>query len=306
MNHPLTKGTRVKLVGLQNAPQLNGKIGTVQNPLSTMPGRYAVELSDGDAPTQKTISVKRENLHAVVGEQQSQQPSSQLEITCLGCREPFAAASLVRCAKCRMVDYCSKECQVKHWKSHHRDECDILRAGRKAKEDDDKLPTDHGARAFVRQRRGHEYYEKGDWVASENEFRTLIEEDDFACAASYLSLGHALCKQDKLDQALAAYQKALTCDSSWHEDGELNARADAYRQIGLMHVNNNNLEEAAKAYRKSLELDPSDSYTWTKYAHALKRQGNLEGAMQALQRSKVANSTPVMSGGVEHCKFTTS
>jgi len=62
MNHLLTKGTHVKLFGLQHAPQLNGKIGTVR----------------------------------------------------LGCRESFAVTSLVLCAKCRMVDYCSKECQMKH------------------------------------------------------------------------------------------------------------------------------------------------------------------------------------------------
>jgi len=79
-------------------------------------------------------------------------------------------------------------------------------------------------------------------------------------------------------------------------DGELNARADAYRQIGDLHMNNNDLEEAAKTYRKNLELDPSDSYTWRKYAHTLKRQGNLEGAMHALQKSQVANSTPPCGG----------
>ena len=28
-----------------------------------------------------------------------------------------------RCARCKQTSYCSKECQVKHWKTGHKEEC---------------------------------------------------------------------------------------------------------------------------------------------------------------------------------------
>ena len=33
-----------------------------------------------------------------------------------------------KCAKCKQVFYCSRECQVAHWKSGHRRECEQLAA----------------------------------------------------------------------------------------------------------------------------------------------------------------------------------
>jgi len=30
---------------------------------------------------------------------------------------------LLKCSRCRVAWYCGKECQTKHWKSVHREEC---------------------------------------------------------------------------------------------------------------------------------------------------------------------------------------
>jgi hypothetical protein len=41
--------------------------------------------------------------------------------SCAGCR--LQHRGLKRCIKCAKVAYCSRECQVEHWKRTHRDEC---------------------------------------------------------------------------------------------------------------------------------------------------------------------------------------
>jgi hypothetical protein len=40
---------------------------------------------------------------------------------CFWCRQRFS--SLLRCAGCKSVAYCSKDCQVGHWKAGHKQEC---------------------------------------------------------------------------------------------------------------------------------------------------------------------------------------
>jgi hypothetical protein len=37
--------------------------------------------------------------------------------------EDVAPAELMQCSKCLVVDYCSKECQVSHWKDQHKHDC---------------------------------------------------------------------------------------------------------------------------------------------------------------------------------------
>jgi len=39
----------------------------------------------------------------------------------------------LRCGKCKLVSYCSKNCQVDHWKNGHKGECEILSQPTKSK-----------------------------------------------------------------------------------------------------------------------------------------------------------------------------
>jgi MYND finger len=34
--------------------------------------------------------------------------------------------AFMQCSKCRSVRYCSRECQVLHWKKGHKKECSLL------------------------------------------------------------------------------------------------------------------------------------------------------------------------------------
>ena len=51
---------------------------------------------------------------------------------------------LQKCKQCKVVQYCSKECQVEHWKASHRTLCKGLKAAKEAwKEGDTPVIFSH-------------------------------------------------------------------------------------------------------------------------------------------------------------------
>lgn len=58
------------------------------------------------------------------------QPVKVVELYCAACGR--LASELKKCSACRAVGYCSRECQVDHWKKGgHKRECATLAAQRK-------------------------------------------------------------------------------------------------------------------------------------------------------------------------------
>ncbi|KXT07876.1 hypothetical protein AC579_5155 [Pseudocercospora musae] len=55
--------------------------------------------------------------------------AEKLQQMCVGCSK--TGESLKRCAKCRSVHYCNRECQTSHWKIHKK-ECSRLASGNTA------------------------------------------------------------------------------------------------------------------------------------------------------------------------------
>jgi hypothetical protein len=51
-------------------------------------------------------------------------PEQQLLKRCDYCGH--AKGSIKKCSRCRLRQYCGKECQLNHWKLIHREECRIL------------------------------------------------------------------------------------------------------------------------------------------------------------------------------------
>ena len=52
--------------------------------------------------------------------------------TCAGCGKHYERTALKRCSKCLGVAYCSRECQVAHWKGGHKQHCQEIAAAMEA------------------------------------------------------------------------------------------------------------------------------------------------------------------------------
>ena len=53
-------------------------------------------------------------------------------LQCTGCLKQCRRTTLMRCAKCLGVAYCSRECQVTHWKGDHKQHCQEIAAALEA------------------------------------------------------------------------------------------------------------------------------------------------------------------------------
>jgi Tfp pilus assembly protein PilF len=103
------------------------------------------------------------------------------------------------------------------------------------------------------------YLKQEQYGKAEAIFNKLISQngDD---AVFYSNLGRALYGQSKMEEALAAYLKAVELDPS--RAGRFVSAAEIYRQL-------ENEEKAQKMYKKALELDPSNIDYLLTFAHFL-------------------------------------
>jgi tetratricopeptide (TPR) repeat protein len=85
-------------------------------------------------------------------------------------------------------------------------------------------------------------------------------------------MGHALSKQGKLEEAIAAYRTQVEVkpdhEQAWYDLG------DALRQQGK-------LEEAIAAYRTQVEVKPDHKWAWSDLGDTLRQQGKLDEAIAA-------------------------
>ena len=84
------------------------------------------------------------------------------------------------------------------------------------------------------------------------------------------------------EQAEEHYKKILTLTPSC---------ADAWIGLGVLALQQNQLQAAEEAFRQALESDPSCWTGWTGLALLYNLQGDKEKAFQALEQAKI-NSLP--------------
>ncbi|MFM6885485.1 MAG: tetratricopeptide repeat protein, partial [Dolichospermum sp.] len=95
-------------------------------------------------------------------------------------------------------------------------------------------------------------------------------------ATAYYNLGNALIGQKKLDEAVAAYQKAIELDPK---------DATAYNNLGIALRGQKKLDEAVAAYQKAIELDPKNATAYYNLGNALRGQKKLDEAVAAFQKA---------------------
>ena len=103
-------GQRLRLTGLQAAPELNG-VSVEVGSFDPYAARYACTLPSGESKAIKPANLTAE---AAVG-------------SCAQCSA--ASPSLSACSACLKVSYCGTACQRAHWKAGHKGECAGARGG---------------------------------------------------------------------------------------------------------------------------------------------------------------------------------
>ena len=98
---------------------------------------------------------------------------------------------------------------------------------------------------------------------------------------AYYNIGTILQQQNKLEEAIEAYNKALAIKPDY---------AVAYYNIGTILQQQNKLEEAIEAYNKALTIKPDYAIAYNNMGNALQKQNKLEEAIEAYNKALAIKS----------------
>jgi tetratricopeptide (TPR) repeat protein len=93
-------------------------------------------------------------------------------------------------------------------------------------------------------------------------------------------MGNALKEQNKLDEAMEFYTKALALKPDY---------AKAYNNMGVALQDQGRLDEAIEAYNKALSIKPDFADAYNNMGNALKGQGELDEAIEAYNKALAIN-----------------
>ena len=114
-------------------------------------------------------------------------------------------------------------------------------------------------------KKGNEAYEKKEYDKAITNYQQATVKNPANPTAQY-NLGNALYKNKKTDEAVQAYDNAVS-NSSLKED-----RSKAYYNKGVVLQNNKKLPECIEAYKNALKLNPQDEDARLNLQNALQQQ----------------------------------
>ena len=123
--HSASNYTATAILALENYDGM----GNIESSINSR--RFATKLrdlhDDGSSVTRDVLKFYRKRLScSCLKEMHSKSRKSLPKVgQCFGCAEEKRRDSLVVCGRCRVGQYCSRECQITHWPDHCR-ECGIL------------------------------------------------------------------------------------------------------------------------------------------------------------------------------------
>ena len=114
-------------------------------------------------------------------------------------------------------------------------------------------------------KKGNDAYDKKEYYNAETNYKQATEKNPVNATAQY-NLGNALYKNKKTDEAVLAYDEALSNAVS-KED-----KSKSYYNKGVVLQNNKKLPECIEAYKNALKLNPQDEDARQNLQKALQKQ----------------------------------
>ena len=101
-------------------------------------------------------------------------------------------------------------------------------------------------------------------------------ENTYPPAYIYNQQGESFWEQGRVEEAIAAYKKAILWDSSY---------AKAYNNLGVVWLEQGQIDRAIAAWEKAISLEPLKAQTYQNLCYALHRQKKLRAAIQKCQQA---------------------
>jgi tetratricopeptide (TPR) repeat protein len=120
-----------------------------------------------------------------------------------------------------------------------------------------------GEKAIIKE--GNDAYKKADYPGATVSYAKVMEKNPENVIAQY-NLGNALYKSDKKEEALKAYDKAIT------QFTKASDKSNAWHNIGVVYQNDKKLPECIEAYKTALKLDPANEDARQNLQKALQQQ----------------------------------
>ena len=251
-------GQRVRIVELAKV-SMNGMVGIVQQ-WDKAKGRFTVRLTTG-----KLVSLKPSNLSPDATPIKHQTYSDGASGSCAGCRQIRPTKYLRRCARCRLVAYCSKDCQRSDWRVH-KVMCKRFRKVRKAKAADESLGVVEHTQRFRR------LFIKGEWTAAEKEARAAL---DVSLATGGVG-GHTIArfKEGTSLEVVDHVTLAMNVSNCHNMQGDYRAALDPllevmktetrnpmlFYSVGVLKKKMGDFPGSIESYRRAVAITPSDKF----------------------------------------------
>lgn len=127
--------------------------------------------------------------------------------------------------------------------------------------------------------KGVDFYKEGRMTDAEVNFKKGIEKAPKNYIANF-NLGDAYYKEQRFDEAIKSYQKALA------ESKTANQKAQVYHNIGNSLLKDKKIDESIEAYKQALKLNPGDAETKYNLSYALSQKNNQQNKKQNQDKNK--------------------